>query len=67
MVDKKIEEIYQTALILGLKNAAAIEKEIFKNALYQIAVCAIDEVRSDIGKNMHDLSNKYTNGSRNNN
>ena len=64
-VDKKIEEIYNVALKLGLENASELEKRLFKSSLRQIAVAAIDEVRHNIGDVLHAESNKYTNASDN--
>ncbi len=64
-VDKKIEEIYNVALKLGVENASELEKRLFKSSLRQIAVAAIDEVRHNIGDVLHTESNKYTNASDN--
>jgi hypothetical protein len=60
-VDTKIEEIYQVALKLGVDKATEFEKELFKKALKQIAVCAIDEVRSNVSQVLHEQSYNYTN------
>jgi len=61
-VEHKIEEIYNVAIKLGLEKATEMEKDLFKKALMQIAVAAIDEVRSNISQLLHEESNKYTNG-----
>ncbi len=59
-VDQKIDELYDVALKLGVENATTLEKTLFKKALRQIAVAAIDEVRSDVGSLLHEKSCKYT-------
>jgi hypothetical protein len=64
-VDKKIEEIYNVALKLGVENVSELEKRLFKSSLRQIAVAAIDEVRHNIGDVLHTESNKCTNASDN--
>ena len=61
-VEHKIEEIYNVAIKLGVENATDMEKDLFKKALRQIAVAAIDEVRGNISQLLHEESNKYTNG-----
>ena len=61
-VEHKIEEIYNVAIKLGVDKATEMEKDLFRKALRQIAVAAIDEVRSNISQLLHDESNKYTNG-----
>jgi len=61
-VEHKIEEIYNVAIKLGVEKATDMEKDLFKKALRQIAVAAIDEVRGNIGQLLHEESNKYTNG-----
>jgi hypothetical protein len=61
-VEHKIEEIYNVAIKLGLENATDMEKDLFKKALRQIAVAAIDEVRGNISQLLNEESNKYTNG-----
>jgi hypothetical protein len=60
-VEIKIEEIYNVALKLGVDKASEMEKDLFKNALRQIAVAAIDEVRSDAIEFLHVKSHKYSN------
>jgi hypothetical protein len=57
--EKKIEDVYQVALKLGLDKAQDIEKAIFRQALNSIAVAAVDEARHKIEQIMHDESNKY--------
>jgi len=59
-VKTKIDETYNVALKLGIKNASEMEKDIFKNMLYQIAVAANDETRHEIGETLHVQSGKYT-------
>lgn len=61
-VEHKIEEIYNVAIKLGVENATDMEKDLFKKALRQIAVAAIDEVRGNISQLLYEESNKYTNG-----
>jgi hypothetical protein len=60
-VEEKIEEIYNVAIKLGLENATDMEKDLFKKALKQIAVAAIDEVRGNIIQLIYEVSNKYNN------
>ncbi len=62
-VEHKIEEIYNVVIKLGVEKATDMEKDLFKKALRQIAVAAIDEVRGNISQLLHEESNKYTNGS----
>lgn len=62
-VEQKIEEIYNVAIKLGIDKASELEKDLFKKALRQIAVAAVDEVRTNVGNLLHDQSNKYTNAS----
>jgi len=59
-VEHKIEEIYNVAIKLGVDKASDMEKDLFRKALRQIAVAAIDEVRGNISNLLHDESNKYT-------
>lgn len=59
-VEYKIDEVYQTALKLGLENCTDLEKTIFKNSLAQIAVAMADEIRSDVTELLHQKSNRYT-------
>jgi hypothetical protein len=61
-VENKIEEIYNVAIKLGVDKATDMEKDLFKKALRQIAVAAIDEVRGNVSQLLHEESNKYTNG-----
>jgi len=61
-VEHKIEETYNVAIKLGLSKSSDMEKDLFKTALRQIAVAAIDEVRGNISQLLHEESNKYTNG-----
>ena len=58
-VEHKIEEIYNVEIKLGVEKATDMEKDLFKKALRQIAVTAIDEVRGNISQLLHDESNKY--------
>ena len=60
-VEHKIEEIYNVAIKLGVDKATEMEKDLFRKALRQIAVAAIDEVRGNITHLLYDESNKYTN------
>lgn len=60
-VDHKIEEIYNCAIKLGIDKASDIEKKLFKQALRQIAVAAIDEIRHGINDLLHEQSNKNSN------
>jgi len=60
-VEHKIEEIYNVAIKLGVDKATEMEKDLFRKALRQIAVAAIDEVRGNIGQLLHEESKKYTN------
>lgn len=60
-VERKVEEIYNVAIKLGVERATDMEKDLFKKALRQIAVAAIDEVRSNITQLLHEESNRYTN------
>jgi len=59
-VETKIEEAYKVALMLGLDKAADIQKDLFRKALNQIAVTAIDEVRNELTDIMHNKSQQYT-------
>ena len=58
----KIEETYNVALKLGLKEASDIERKIFKDMLYQIAVAVNDETRHAVSSILHEQSNKFTGG-----
>jgi hypothetical protein len=60
-VKTKIDETYQVALKLGL-NGTDIEKKIFKDMLYQIAVSANDETRHAVNEILYTQSDKYTGG-----
>jgi len=59
--ENKIEEIYQLALKLGLEARTDMEKSIFKKSLAQIAVCAVDDIRGDVGILLLDKSRSYEN------
>lgn len=59
MVRKKIEEAYNIALKLGMKGASKIEKDVYKRLLTEIAICAIDELRSDVTSLMSKRAQKY--------
>jgi len=59
--EKKIEEIYKLAVNLGLDARSDMEKDVFKKALAQIAVCAVDDIRGDIGVLLLDKSREYSN------
>lgn len=61
-VEQKIEDVYNVAIKLGADKATEMEKDLFRKALRQIAVAAIDEVRGNIGQLLHEESGKYTNG-----
>lgn len=64
--DHKIDEVYEVALKLGIELATDMEKDIFKKALRQIAVAAIDDVRHNIESLMHNESNRYINANAEN-
>lgn len=61
MTELKIEEVYKVALKLGVNNAKEFEKDIFKKALREIAMTAIDEARREVEQTLHELSLRYTN------
>lgn len=55
--EKKINQVFELALKLGLDKSSNYEKEIFKNSLIEIAVAAIDESTQFIDELMHQRSN----------
>lgn len=55
--EKKINQVFELALKLGLDKSSKYEKEIFKNSLIEIAVAAIDESTQFIDELMHQRSN----------
>jgi hypothetical protein len=58
----KIEETYKIALKLGLEDKATeIEKKIFREMLFRIAMSAVDESRMNINQMLHTESNDYAN------
>ena len=60
--ENKIEETYNIALKLGIEEkASVVEKKIFKDMLYRIAMSASDEARANINEMLHKESNEYTN------
>lgn len=59
MVEERIEEAYNVALNLGLKDVSDMERDVFKIMLRRIAISAIDEVRNEIGDLLHKKSYKY--------
>ena len=61
-VKTKIEETYNVALKLGLNGATDLERKIFKDMLYQIAVAVNDETRHSVSQILHEQANKYTGG-----
>ena len=61
-VKYKINETYKVAMKLGLENANEIERNVFKEMLYQIAIAANDEMRQEVSEVIHKQANKYTTG-----
>lgn len=59
-VDKKIEDVYNAALLLGVDKASDTEKEIFKHALRNLAMSAVDEARHKINEVLHKESLYYS-------
>ena len=60
-VNTKIDETYNVALKLGLKGTD-IEKKIFKDMLYRIALAVTDETRHAVDEILHTQADKYTSG-----
>lgn len=60
-IKTKVEDVNKLALRLGIDKRTELEQAIFKEALFQIAVTAIDDTRSKIGDLMSVQSNAYTN------
>ena len=60
-VNKKIKEANELALKLGLDKCTELEQKIFKVALNQIAVSAIDDTRQKVSDLMSDEAHTYIN------
>lgn len=61
-VKNKVDEAFRVALKLGMGKASDVEKEIFKELLFQIAGAANDEIRKSIDDELFKYNIKYSNG-----
>lgn len=63
----KIENAYNVALKLGLKNATDFERSVFKLQLHEIAMAAFDEAKNISYDLLDKESQKYRHSQNSNN
>lgn len=63
-LDTRIDNIFDLALSLGLKDATPVAKQLFREELDSIASAAFDEAKLQIGDMLKEMSDTQRNKSK---